>query len=135
MGFRPSRADPDFWLKPGIKEDGSKYWEMILCYVDDVLAINENPSTTLERIKGKFRLKNDKMDVPDNYLGADLSRLDNEDGDLCWGMSSDRYCQSLVTNIESVLAKKGLRLPSRCITPLKGGYKPELDSTCELKAD
>ena len=52
-------------------------------------------------------------------------------------MSSDRYCHSLITNIEDVdiLAKKGLRLPSKCITPLKGGYKPELDSTCKLKAE
>ena len=135
IGFRPTRADPDVWLKPGIKADGSTYWEMILCYVDDCLAINENPSATLGRIKEKFKLKNDKMQVPDNYLGADLSRLDNEDGDLCWGMSSDKYCQSLLTNIEDVLAKKGLRLPSKCFTPLKGSYKPELDGTCELKAD
>ena len=135
MGFRPSRADPDVWLKPGIKENGSTYWAMILCYVDDCLAINENPSATLEQIKQKFKLKNDKMEIPKNYLGADLSQLDNEDGDSCWGMSSDRYCHSLITNIEDVLAKKGLRLPSKYITPLKGGYKPELDSTCELKAD
>ena len=50
-------------------------------------------------------------------------------------MSWNSYCNSLITNIEDVLAKKGLRLPSKCITPLKGGYKPELDRTCELKAD
>ena len=43
MGYRPSRANPDVWLRPGIKEDGYKYWEMILCYVDDVLAIAITP--------------------------------------------------------------------------------------------
>ena len=135
MGFTPSQADPDVWLRPGIKEDGSTYWEMILCYVDDVLAINEDPKRILERIQNKFKLKDNKMEEPETYLGADLSRMDNEDGDISWGMSSDKYCQSLLTNIEEVLSKKGLRLPSKCITPLQGGYKPELDSTCELKAD
>ena len=108
---------------------------MILCYVDDVLAINEDPKRILERIQNKFKLKDNKMEEPETYLGADLSRMDNEDGDISWGMSSDKYCQSLLTNIEEVLSKKGLRLPSKCITPLQGGYKPELDSTCELKAD
>ena len=135
MGFTPSQADPDVWLRPGIREDGSTYWEMILCYVDDVLAINEDPKRILERIQNKFKLKDNKMEEPETYLGADLSRMDNEDGDISWGMSSDKYCQSLLTNIEEVLSKKGLRLPSKCITPLQGGYKPELDSTCELKAD
>ena len=75
------------------------------------------------------------MDVPDTYLGADLSEIDNEDGDICWAMSSDKYCQALVQNVENVLSKKGFRLPSKCFTPLKHGYKPELDCTCELKAD
>jgi hypothetical protein len=135
MGYRPSRADPDVWLRPGIKEDGYKYWEMILCYVDDVLAISDNPEKTLKGIQSKFKLKDDKMEVPDTYLGADLSEMDNEDGDICWAMSSDKYCQALVKNVEDVLSKKGLRLPSKCFTPLKHGYKPELDCTGELKAD
>ena len=131
MGFRSSRADPDVWLKPGIKADGSKYWEMILCYVDDCLAINENPSATLERIKEKFKLKNDSMDEPDIYLGASLSKIDNEEGDECWAMSSDQYCAAFVANVEDSLEKRGLKLPSKCVTPLSSGYKPELDDTSE----
>ena len=75
------------------------------------------------------------MEEPDNYLGADMSQMDNEHGDLCWAMSSDKYCQALVKNVEERLEKKGLRLPSKCILPLSNGYKPELDCTAELKAD
>ena len=48
---------------------------------------------------------------------------------------SDSYCAALVNNIESVLERKGLRLPKRCITPLKDGYRPETDCTGELKKD
>ena len=50
-------------------------------------------------------------------------------------MSSDKYCATMVKNVEESLKKKGLRLPSKCVTPLKHGYKPELDFTSELKAD
>ena len=50
-------------------------------------------------------------------------------------MSSDKYCESAVKNVEDVLAKKGMRLPSRCYTPMSSGYRPEIDSTAELKAD
>ena len=31
LGYRPSMADPDVWLRPSIKEkDGFKYWEYVL---------------------------------------------------------------------------------------------------------
>jgi len=50
-------------------------------------------------------------------------------------MSSDKYCNAMVKNIEDILKKKGLRLPSKCITSFRSGYKPELDCTGELKAD
>ena len=108
---------------------------MILCYVDDVLAINDNPKKTLEGIQKKFKLKDDKLEIPENYVGANLSQINNADGDLCWAMSSDKYCQALVKHVEDTLSKRGLRLPSKCFTPLKCGYKPELDCTGELKAE
>ena len=69
------------------------------------------------------------------YLGASLSKMSNIDGEECWTMSSDSYCAALVKNVESILEKKGLRLPSKCNTPLQFGYRPELDTTNELKAD
>ena len=50
-------------------------------------------------------------------------------------MSSDRYWKAAVTNVEGELKKKGLRLPSNCVTPLKNGYRPEMDVKPELKSD
>ena len=135
MGFRSSFADPDVWMRPAVKDDGFKYWEYVLCYVDDLLAISHNPTAIMKSIQTKFRLKDDKFETPENYLGATISQLDNEQGDLCWAMSSNKYCEALVKNIEDVLQKKGLRLPSNCKSPLSHGYKPEMDCTAELKAD
>ena len=77
-------ADPDVWLRPSIKEkDGFKYWEYVLCYVHDVLCISDKPEHTIRGIQTKFKLKNDKMEKPEVYLGAELSSMDNEQGIEC----------------------------------------------------
>ena len=59
LGYRPSKADPDVWLKPAKKSTGEAYYEMILCYVDDVISISEDPMRAIEGIKKTFKLKGD----------------------------------------------------------------------------
>ena len=59
----------------------------------------------------------------------------NEDGNECWDMSLEKYCAAAVSNVEAVLKKKGLCLPSKCTSPLSSGYRPEMDVTAELKED
>ena len=54
-------------------------------------------------IQAKFKLKGYKIEEPDMYVGAELSNMTNVDGKYCWAMSSDKYCTSAVTNVESVL--------------------------------
>ena len=41
MGFVGSRADPDFWMKPTSKPDGTDYYQYVICYVDDVAVAME----------------------------------------------------------------------------------------------
>ncbi len=52
-------------------------------------------------------------------------------------MSSDKYCQALVKNVEADLEKKGIRLPSKCYTSMSRGYRPEMEypPPPELKAE
>ena len=135
MGYVPTKADPDVWLRPAVKADGFKYYESVLCHVDDVLAISADPAKTLEgRLKSTFTLKDNKIEVPDMYLGAMLGQMD-VDGTQCWTMSAEKYLAESVKTVEEALAKKGLRLPSKCYTPLPTDYKPELETTPELKAE
>ena len=42
-----------------------RYYEMVLYYVDDVLAISATPIKTIEGINKVFKLKGDKAEVPD----------------------------------------------------------------------
>ena len=40
MGFKSCLADPNVWLHPATKDDGTEYYEYILVYVDDLLVIS-----------------------------------------------------------------------------------------------
>ena len=42
LGYMPTKADTDVWIKPTVKPDSSEYYEIVLCYVEDVLAISDN---------------------------------------------------------------------------------------------
>ena len=47
MNFVSLTADPDAWLQPAIKPNGSEFCECVLCCVDDVLA-KTDPGLALE---------------------------------------------------------------------------------------
>ena len=51
------------------------------------------------------------------------------DGTECWAMSSDKYCDSAVKNVENVLAKKRLTPRGRCFTHMSSGYRPDIVSS------
>ena len=56
-------------------------------------------------------------------------------GSHCWTLSAEKYVTASVKNDKESLAKKGLRLPSKCFTPLPSDYSPELERSDELKSD
>ena len=134
LGYRPTKADPDVWLRPAVKPDGFEYYEMVLCYVDDILSISHDPESTLRSLTGVFKLKDDKIEEPEMYLGAQLGKM-MIDGFECWTISAEKYVLASVKNVEEVLAKRGLRLPTKCYTPLASDYRPELETSPELKSD
>ena len=50
------------------------------------------------------------------YLGVQLGKM-VIDGVESWTMSAEKYCAESVKNVEALLEKKGLRLPSKRYTP------------------
>ena len=135
LNYRPMMADPDVWIKPATKANGFKYYEMVLTYVDDVISISEAPMNVIEGIKAIFKLKGDKAEVPDMYLGGSIAKAVTSVGTECWTLSSEKYVKTAVTNVEESLARTGLRLPSKCLTPIMSGYHPSEDTTKELDAE
>ena len=58
LNFFSSPADPDVWMRPAKKSDGSEYYEYIVLYTDDTLCISEHPDQVLREELGKyFKLK------------------------------------------------------------------------------
>ena len=80
LGYTPTKADPDIWLPEAVKADGFQYYEMILCYVDDVLCISDDSMKTMKGIHRTFKLDYDKIDEPKYYLGATLEKMILSDG-------------------------------------------------------
>ena len=131
IGFVPTQADPDVFHLPAVKEDGFEYYEYILCYVDEILAISQKAKDALKAVKAIFKLKDDKIKPLDMYLGAALSIME-DDGIQGWCMTSDKYVKAAVENVELELARVNQRLPSRCKTPMTVGYRPKRDVLSEL---
>ena len=122
IGFVPTRVDPDVWHQTAVKEDGFEYYEYVLCYVDDILAISHKVKDDLKAVQAIFKLKDDKIEPPDMYLGATLSVME-DDGIQGWCMTSDKYVKAAVENVEQELARVNQRLPSKCRTPMTTGYR------------
>ena len=132
MGFQSSLADPDVWLRPATKGDGENYYEYVLMYVDDILAISCDARRILTEIQRTFRFKNDKIEAPEYYLGAKLQEK-AINSVKCWTITSLDYVKAAVKNVEEAIKRTRRRLPTTNIdTPMNTTYSPELDVTEEL---
>ena len=60
IGYLYTKGDPNVWIRLAVQPDGTEYHEIVLCYVDNVLAILATPMKTIEGIKSVFKLKGDK---------------------------------------------------------------------------
>ena len=66
MGFSSCKADPDVWIRPALKSDGVEYYQHVLIYTDDILAIIEEPEKFLREELGKrFTLKEKSIGAPE----------------------------------------------------------------------
>ena len=127
LGFQSSLADPDVWLRAATKGDGEKYYEYVLMYVDDILAISCDAESILRDVQATFKLKNDKIEAPEFYLGAKLQQkaINNIQ---CWTITSQDYVKAAVKNVEKALRDKTRKLPTKNVeTPMSATYTPKLD--------
>ena len=67
---------------------------MVLCYVDDVISISVEPMRAIEGIKAVFKLKGDKAEVPDMYLGGSIAKAETASGTECSTFSSKKYIKT-----------------------------------------
>ena len=115
IGFEPSRADPDLWIKK--MEHGYDY---IATHVDDLIVVAKKPQEYLALIEQEFALRNIESE-PSYYLGTSLKRL--EDGRI--HMNSEDYIKESIRKYE---ANYNITLKKENI-PMPCDAHPELDNT------
>jgi hypothetical protein len=123
MGLKSSVADPDKWLRPASKPDGEEYYEYILMYVDDILAVLASPMPIMEEIQRMVKLKNNDIKEPSNYLGAKPQRK-SINGVECWTVTSADYVKAAIENVEEGIQHKKWKLPAKVNTPMVSPYTP-----------
>ena len=133
MGFISCKADPDVWLRPALKSNGVEYYQYILLYTDDILAIMEEPERFLREELGKrFTLKEKSIGPPSQYLGNKVSQVTLENGTKCWSFSSSQYVQAAIKNVEDYRERSNLGPLFKAKSPWTTNYRPESDTTPEL---
>ena len=99
LGYVPTKADPDVWIRLAVKPCGFYYYEMLLCYVGDILSISEEPLKNMKGIQRNSKLKDDKIAEPEYYQDARFAQKMKSDGSKYWSISSEKYVKDAVANV------------------------------------
>jgi hypothetical protein len=71
MGYLPSTADTDFWIK-----DCGTHYEYLATYVDDLLVLSHDQMSIIQELQRDYILKG--IGVPCYYLGGNILELGPE---------------------------------------------------------
>jgi hypothetical protein len=129
MGFTSSLADPDVWLRAAVKPNNFEYYEYIIAYMNDILAVSHNPEKILLNLADFYRLKNGYA-APTLYLGAQVKQwhFPHDSIKPRWALSSEQYTKEAIKNIEQALVKENHALKKNKQS-FSTDYYPELDDT------
>ena len=120
---KPSKADPDVWMRP---EPGGTCYEYIAVYVDDLAIAAKDPQAFCNELKKKYNLKLKGVGPLEYHLGCTYKK--DPDGTLA--ADPRRYVNKILESYERMFNEK----PRKSRPPLEGGDHPELD-TSELCDD
>ena len=123
LKFKPSKADPDVWMRP---EPGGTCYEYISVYVDDLAIAAKDPRAFCHELKKRYNLKLKGVGPLEYHLGCTYKK--DPDGTLA--ADPRRYVNKILESYERMFKEK----PRESRPPLEGGDHPELD-TSELCDD
>ena len=86
--------------------------------------MRNNQAILREEIGKHFKLKEDSIGPPLQYLSGKLHQVTMANSYKCWAFGSTQYVRAAVNNVEGYLGKKGQKLPSKAPTPLSSKYRP-----------
>ena len=110
LGYESCLADPDVWLRKATKGDGSRYYEYILLYVDDMLSISHEARGAVMEVGDYFTMKPESIGPPEIYLGGKVTKNVMPNGVECHTYSASQYVKNAVKNVEEYVRGKGMSL-------------------------
>ena len=117
LKFKPSKADPDVWMRP---EPGGTCYEYIAVYVDDLATAAKDPQAFCNELKKRYNLKLKGVGPLEYHLGCTYKK--DPDGTLA--ADPRRYVNKILESYERMFKEK----PRKSRPPLEGGDHPELDT-------
>ena len=118
LKFKPSKADPDVWMRP---EPGGTCYEYIAVYVHDLAIAAKDPQAFCNELKKKYNLKLKGVGPLEYHLGCTYKK--DPDGTLA--ADPRRYVNKILESYERMFKEK----PRKSRPPLEGGDHPELDTS------
>lgn len=129
LGFTSCKADPDVWMRPGTKSDGSTHYEYILTYVDDCLVVSHDPQIIIDSLQNEYKYRLKDVGPPVRYLGAQIGKYEFSNGEYAWYMSAELYLKQAINEIEEKWGPLQKMFSGRqsLDVPIIAGTHPELD--------
>ena len=118
LKFKPSKADPDVWMRP---EPGGTCYEYIAVYVDDLAIAAKDPQAFCNELKKKYNLKLKGVGPLEYHLGCTYKK----DPDETLAADPRRYVNKILESYERMFMEK----PRKSRPPLEGGDHPDLDTS------
>ena len=115
---KPSKADPDVWMRP---EPGGTCYEYIAVYADDLAIAAKDPQAFCHELKKRYNLKLKGVGPLEYHLGCTYKK--DPDGTLA--ADPRRYVNKILESYERMFKQK----PRKSRPPLEGGDHPELDTS------
>ena len=118
LNFKPSKADPDTWMR---LEPGGTCYEYIAVYVDDLAIAAKDPQAFCNELKKKYNLKLKSVGPLEYHLGCTYKK------DPVGTLAADprRYVNKILESYERMFKEK----PRKSRPPLEGGDHPEHDTS------
>ena len=120
MGFRPSKADHDLWLRLN-----GDHYEYIATWVDDLLVASRNPNAIMDELRQDYILKG--VGIPEYYLGGNVDILGEqwEKEGIKYALSAQTYVKNVVEKFETLFGQSFAQYK----VPMASDYHPELDDS------
>ena len=136
MGYKSCVADPDVWMKPATNKEGYKYWAYMLVYVDDCLLVHHASGPEMEKLKSRYKLKNDFYGGPTRYLGANVEKYQiPKTGEKYLSMYAYDYIKESCKMVRGWSENDDRKFKNNRDDAMHAKYRPEIDIPAELGDD